>query len=154
MALDFLINTGSGSGLLPDGTKPLPEPMLTCHQLGPVAFMWGHWYKKIWKYKSVNKIEVYISKTSLRSPWGQWVHVWMVVGSRFLPYLLKSILRNIQHEINNEGQYNAPTTLHTRTHTHMLDYTYIYTFMRSVIGECPFQTLHNMVINNLGCWIF
>ena len=22
----------SGNGLLPDGTKPLPEPMLTCHQ--------------------------------------------------------------------------------------------------------------------------
>ena len=23
------VNTGSGSGLLPDGTKPLPEPVLT-----------------------------------------------------------------------------------------------------------------------------
>ena len=29
------VNIGSGNGLLPDGTKPLPEPMLTCH--GPVA---------------------------------------------------------------------------------------------------------------------
>ena len=29
MALEILVNTGSGSGLLPDGTKPLPEPMLT-----------------------------------------------------------------------------------------------------------------------------
>ena len=26
------INIGSGNGLLPDGTKPLPEPMLTLHQ--------------------------------------------------------------------------------------------------------------------------
>ena len=25
----FWVNTGSGNGLLPDGTKPLPEPMLT-----------------------------------------------------------------------------------------------------------------------------
>ena len=25
-------NIGSGNGLLPDGTKPLPEPMLTYHQ--------------------------------------------------------------------------------------------------------------------------
>ena len=28
---------GSGNGLLPDGTKPLPEPMLTYHEYGPVA---------------------------------------------------------------------------------------------------------------------
>ena len=26
MASDILVNTGSGNGLLPDGTKPLPEP--------------------------------------------------------------------------------------------------------------------------------
>ena len=31
---------GSGNGLVPDGTKPLPEPMLTYHQQGPVAFTW------------------------------------------------------------------------------------------------------------------
>ena len=29
MALEILVNTGSGNGLLPDGTNPLPEPMLT-----------------------------------------------------------------------------------------------------------------------------
>ena len=26
------VNIGSGNGLLPDGTKPLPEPMLMYHQ--------------------------------------------------------------------------------------------------------------------------
>ena len=26
------VNIGSGNGLLPDSTKPLPEPMLTYHQ--------------------------------------------------------------------------------------------------------------------------
>ena len=26
-----LVNIGLGNGLLPDGTKPLPEPMLTYH---------------------------------------------------------------------------------------------------------------------------
>ena len=26
------VNIGSGNGLLPGGTKPLPEPMLTNHQ--------------------------------------------------------------------------------------------------------------------------
>ena len=28
------VNIGSGNGLLPDGTKPLPEPMLTDDQWG------------------------------------------------------------------------------------------------------------------------
>ena len=32
MVIEILVNTGSGNGLLPDGTKPLPEPMLTYHQ--------------------------------------------------------------------------------------------------------------------------
>ena len=31
------VNIGSGNGLLPDGTKPLPEPKLTSHQCGSVA---------------------------------------------------------------------------------------------------------------------
>ena len=29
MALQTWVNIGSGNGLVPDGTKPLPEPMLT-----------------------------------------------------------------------------------------------------------------------------
>ena len=32
MALEILVNTGSGNGLLSDGTKPLPEPVLTYYQ--------------------------------------------------------------------------------------------------------------------------
>ena len=43
------INLGqhcSGNGLLPDGTKPLPEPMLTNHQWSLVAFNWGHFHGK------------------------------------------------------------------------------------------------------------
>ena len=32
---------GSGNSLLPDGTKPLPEPLLAYHHLGPVMFIWG-----------------------------------------------------------------------------------------------------------------
>ena len=34
------VNIGSGSGLLPDGTKPLPEPMLSNDQWGVAAFTW------------------------------------------------------------------------------------------------------------------
>ena len=29
MATHILVNIGSGNGLLPDGTKPLPEPVST-----------------------------------------------------------------------------------------------------------------------------
>ena len=38
MATEIWVNIGSGNGLLPDGTKPLPEPMLTNHQWSPVSF--------------------------------------------------------------------------------------------------------------------
>ena len=55
MALEILVNTGSGYGLLPDGTKPLPEPMLTYHQQGSMPFIWGHYHKKIWIYQSVKQ---------------------------------------------------------------------------------------------------
>ena len=45
MATEIWVNIGSGNGLLPDGTKPLPEPMLTDHQLGPVRFILGQFHK-------------------------------------------------------------------------------------------------------------
>ena len=31
MTTEIWVNIGSGNGLFPDGTKPLPEPMLTDH---------------------------------------------------------------------------------------------------------------------------
>ena len=34
-----LVNPGSGTGLVPGGTKPLPKPMLTCCQWGPFALI-------------------------------------------------------------------------------------------------------------------
>ena len=37
--LVILLNTGSGNGVLPDGTKPSPEPMLTYHQWDPLEFI-------------------------------------------------------------------------------------------------------------------
>ena len=39
MVTEIWVNIGSDNGLLPDGTKPLPEPMLTDHQLSPVTFL-------------------------------------------------------------------------------------------------------------------
>ena len=40
MVTEIWINIGSGNGLLPDGTKPLPESMLTYNQWGIVALTW------------------------------------------------------------------------------------------------------------------
>ena len=49
------VNIGPGNGLLPDSTKPLSEPMLTCHQQSPVAFILEH-YDKIKRHQSVKKV--------------------------------------------------------------------------------------------------
>ena len=35
-----VVNIGSGNGLVPDGTKPLPESVLTLHQCGCVTLTW------------------------------------------------------------------------------------------------------------------
>ena len=76
MALEILVKTGSGNGLLPDGTKPWPEPMLTYHQWGLVAFMWGQFHKRYLNHqslKSVWKLQIY--KISFKFPRGQWVKI-------------------------------------------------------------------------------
>ena len=52
------INIGLGHGLLPDGNKPLPEPMLTSHYWGLVAF---------------TQEQFYIFKITAISPRGKWV---------------------------------------------------------------------------------
>ena len=57
MALDILVNTGSGNGLLPYSTKPLPEPMLNNHQLGPETFIWVQFHER------------HLSHQSLKLPW-------------------------------------------------------------------------------------
>ena len=49
MASEILVNTGSGNGLLSDGNKPLPEPMLTHHQRDPLAFIPGLMFDLILK---------------------------------------------------------------------------------------------------------
>ena len=39
--VNIRLNTGPCNGLLPDGTKPLPESMLTYDQWGSVTITWG-----------------------------------------------------------------------------------------------------------------
>ena len=40
MPAEIWVNIVSGNGLLPDGTKPLPGPMLTSNTLCFVVFTW------------------------------------------------------------------------------------------------------------------
>ena len=47
------VNTGSSNGLLPNSTKPLPEPMLTNHQWGLVTFTLQQLHKKYASYLSL-----------------------------------------------------------------------------------------------------
>ena len=53
MVIWIWVNIGSGNGLVPDGTKPLPEPKLTNHQWGSVACTWEQFYRKCWRIQSV-----------------------------------------------------------------------------------------------------
>ena len=53
-----LVYIGSGNGLLPGSTKPLPDPILTCHYLGTVVFIW-------WQY-SIEILNVSFFKRCLK----------------------------------------------------------------------------------------
>ena len=55
MATKIWVNIGSGNGLLPDGTKPLPEPVLTCHLWDPFAFSWGQFRSNCSRYHSLQR---------------------------------------------------------------------------------------------------
>ena len=56
MATEIWVNIGSGNGLLPEGTKPLPEPMLIYHQWGPLAFIWVQFYKRYFSHQSLKLV--------------------------------------------------------------------------------------------------
>ena len=57
-----LCQLGSGNGLLPDGTKPLPEPMLTHYQ----------WDSVTYRHQPLNLTST-VCKIPMKSPRGQWV---------------------------------------------------------------------------------
>ena len=59
--------------LLPDGTKPLPEPMVTYYQKGPVMFIWGQFCLRCYSHQSL-KFAWNFFKILLKSPRGQWVN--------------------------------------------------------------------------------
>ena len=79
---DPWVNIGSGNGLLPDGTKPLPEPLLTNYQSCLVTFTPGQFHKKI-KITIPNMLSNYHFNITVISSRGQWVntfHVELLAG--------------------------------------------------------------------------
>ena len=56
MVTEIWVNIGSGNGLLPDGTKPLPEPILTDHQQSPVTFILGQFNKRHLNHQSLKSV--------------------------------------------------------------------------------------------------
>ena len=62
LVIGIWVNLGSGNGLLPVGTKPLPKPMLTNHQWGLVPFTWGQFHRKYSRYK----LDICLKITNLR----------------------------------------------------------------------------------------
>ena len=70
MVTEIWVDIGSGNGLLPDGTKPLPEPMLTYHQKGLVGVRWdsseGNFTIDTSANSHKNELENYISKFVLQ----------------------------------------------------------------------------------------
>ena len=62
------INSGSGNGFLPDGIKPLPEPMLTYHQWIRMIFIWCHFTKDNSANNRLNKYETTYLKFNTNFP--------------------------------------------------------------------------------------
>ena len=56
------------TGLLPDSTEPLPEPMSTYHLWGLVAFRWRHLHRKYSIYQSLS----WVWTLRVTSYWARW----------------------------------------------------------------------------------
>ena len=67
MATEIWVNIGSGNGLLPDGTKPLPEPVLTDHQWSPVTFILGQFYNRSQILQPITEIHLKITYPKFHS---------------------------------------------------------------------------------------
>ena len=60
MVTYICVNIGLDNGLVPDGTNPLPEPMLTCHHKCSVTLIWEQFHKCLWT-KCIHKVYPYIT---------------------------------------------------------------------------------------------
>ena len=66
MAKQACVNIDSGNDLLPDGTKPLPGPVLANHQWGVVPFTWEWFHRKCPRYLLMIWVKIVNSKFKLQ----------------------------------------------------------------------------------------
>ena len=55
MVKQIWVDIGSGDALLPDGTKPLPQPMLAYYQQGSVALPKTYFTERVQRYQFENE---------------------------------------------------------------------------------------------------
>ena len=65
------VNIVLGDGLLPDGTMPLPEPVMTHNQWNFVALTWGEYHKK---FQFKRRFENYSFKITAKSQKVHWLN--------------------------------------------------------------------------------
>ena len=75
MASQTLVNSGSSNGFLPDGTKPLPEPMLTSREFCGINLRAISWWMPKLLFSIMNLKSTGICfKSTATSPKTQWVN--------------------------------------------------------------------------------
>ena len=101
MATQILVNIGSGNGLLPDGTKPLPEPMWTYHQQGLVQFTEGNLTSYNPSHQSLKLLWKFLILNFFQSSQGSLSQIWMkdVTYKCILPVLTPLSLAQVQPPI-------------------------------------------------------
>ena len=80
----------SGNGLLSDGTKLLPEPMLTYRKYGPVTFILAQLHKRYPSHQSRKSASIYLNRISFKSPRGQWFNIYIcrqIIGRKHYSFM-------------------------------------------------------------------
>ena len=86
------LNFGSSNDLLPDGTKPLPKPIMTSHRRCSVAFTREQFHELNPSLVFGN----YTSKITTTNPRGQWVNI----GNHIMQWLFNYCQTpNIRHTL-------------------------------------------------------
>ena len=76
MTTCICVNISSRNGLLPDVTKPLPEPLLFNHQWGTLAFTWWQFHRECGRYQGPIWIWKWIIQNYSRCLWTNVMLIW------------------------------------------------------------------------------
>ena len=75
MVTQIWISIDSGNDVLPDGTKPSPEPILTDHQSSPVILTWEQFHKRCPSITEISRKNFYLRFHS-NLPWANELKFW------------------------------------------------------------------------------